>query len=246
MTQIKVEHSSIGIVIAEGNFPDNRLIVGYIHELFGTVFPPKELAKFVDFSFCLPGYGSATLFDKSEGHDLTWEMYGKSIANILSVINKPIILVGSSKGVMVAIYATLEIPHLVEKLVFYRVPTFGEERTQIKNKYAEIAASLTGEQEFQQFLSSIRDKTSPEILQVIETSGWKKAKKLYQGASLSDLNPSRLKDIQQPIIFIESTFDKFHPSSARDALFVLLVNSVNKRIIPIHELTELDILRGYL
>jgi pimeloyl-ACP methyl ester carboxylesterase len=239
LTQIKVEFPSIGIVIAEGNFPENRLIVGYIHELFGTVRPLKELAKFVDFSFSLPGYGNATLFDKSEDHDLTWEMYGKCIAKILSVINKSIIIVGSSKGVMVAIYATSEIPHLVEKLVFYRVPTFGEKRTQIRNKYAEIAASITGEQEFQQFLSSIGDKTSPEILQVIKASGWKKAKKLYQGASLSDLNPFLLKDIKQPIVFVESTFDKFHSEYARDALFSLLPNSVNKRIVPINELTEL-------
>ncbi|GAA6623003.1 alpha/beta fold hydrolase [Scytonema sp. NUACC26] len=240
MTQIKVEIPSVGIVIAEGNFPDNRLIVGYIHELFGTFLPPKDLAKFVDFSFCLPGYGSATLFDQSEGHDLTWEMYGKSIAKILSAIDKPIILVGSSKGVMVAIYATLEIPHLVEKLIFYRVPTFGEERTQIRNKYAEIAASIAGEQEFHQFLTSIRNKTSPEVLQVIEASGWKKAKKLYQGASLSDLNPLLLKNIQQPIVFIESTFDKFHSKNARDALFSLLSNSINKRIISIDELTKLE------
>lgn len=219
MAQIKVELPFIGIVIAEGNFPDNRLIVGYIHEFFGTVLPPKELAKFVDFSFCLPGYGSATLFDESQGYSLTWEIYGKCIVEILSVINKPIILAGNSKGVMVAIYATLEIPHLVKKLVFYRVPTFGERRTQIRSKYAEIAASITGEQEFQQFIDSIRDKTRPDVLRVIEASGWNKAKKLYQGASLSDLNASLLEDIKQPVDFIENTFDRFHPKYARDALF---------------------------
>jgi hypothetical protein len=242
LIQIKVEIPSIGIVIAQGNFPDNRLIVGYIHEFFGTVLPPQELAPFVDFSFCLPGYANAVLFDESQGHDLTWEMYGKYIAEILFAINKPIILVGNSKGVMVAIYATFEIPHLVKKLVFYRVPTFAEERTYIKNKYAEIAASITAEQEFQKFLESIQDKAHPDVLRVIETSGWNKAKKLYQGASLSDLNPSLLENIKQPVDFIESTFDKFHPKSARDSLFSLLFSSVNKRIIPIKELTELDFL----
>jgi pimeloyl-ACP methyl ester carboxylesterase len=238
LIQIKVEIPSIGTAIAQGNFFDNRLIVGYIHKLFGTVTPPQELASFVDFSLCLPGYAPAELFDGAQGYDLTWEMYGKYTAEILSVINKPTILVGNSKGVMVAIYAAIQIPHLVKKLVFYRVPTFALERTYIKNKYAEIAASIMGEQEFQKFIGAIEDTTHPDVLQVIKTSGWNNAKKLYQGASLSDLNQELLEKIEQPVDFLEHTFDKLHPKSARDSLFSLLLNSVNKRIIPIKKLTE--------
>jgi hypothetical protein len=236
LIQTKLEIPSVGTVTTQGNFTNNPLPIGYIHEFFGIVQPPQELAKFVDFSFCLPGYGDAMLFNEAQGHDLTWEMYGKYVADTLSVINKPMTLVGSSKGVMVAIYATINIPHLINKLVFYRVPTFAKERTYIKNKYADIAASIVGEQEFQKFIDSIQDKTHPDVLQIIKSSGWEKAKKLYQGASLSDLNPLILENIRQPVDFLEYTFDKFHPKSARDSLFSLLINSANKRIIPIHSL----------
>lgn len=161
MIQIKVEIPSIGIVIAQGNFPDNRLIVGYIHEFFGTVIPPQELAPFVDFSFCLPGYANVALFDESQGHDLTWEMYGKYIVKILSAINKPIILVGNSKGVMVAIYATFEIPNLVKKLVFIECQHLLKNVLTLKINMQKLLPQSQESRNFKNFLTPYKIKRIP-------------------------------------------------------------------------------------
>lgn len=241
LTNIKVEIPKIGIVTANGNFSSKRPIVAYIHEFLGTPFPPKELEQFIDFSFCLPGYEQATLDNICPGQRLTWETYGKCIAQTIAVIDKPVILVGNSMGVMVGIYACLELPHLIEKLLLYRVPTFGETRILLRKKYEEISSSITGEEEFNHFLNSIQSKVSSDILQVIKKVGWQTLKKLYQGASLSDLDLSLLKQLKQPIVFIEQqTFDWVHPKESRDLLFSCLPKIVDKKIVPITKLIKSD------
>ena len=238
---IKVEIPEIGIVTVNGKIPNGYPIVAYIHYFLGTSFPPKELEEFIHISFCLPGYEQATLDYTCPGHILTWETYGKCIAQTIAVIDKPIILVGDSMGVMVGIYACLELPHLIEKLVFYRVPTFGDSRTAIKTKYREIAALIKGEDKFIDFLNSIQNKVSSDILQLMTTVGWKIVKKLYEGASFSDLDTSLLKLLKHPIIFIEQqTFDSVHPKESRDLLYSYLPKTVDKKIVPITKLMKSD------
>lgn len=241
LKHIRVEIPKIGTVTANGNFSSKRPIVAYIHEFLGIPFPPKELEKFIDFSFCLPGYEQETLDNRCPGQMLTWETYGKCIAQTIAVIDKPIILVGNSMGVMVGIYACLELPHLIEKLVLYRVPTFGEKRILLKERYTEIATSITGEEEFNNFLNSIQTKVSSDILKVIKKLGWHTVKKLYQGASLSDIDLSLLKHLKHPIVFAEQqTFDWVHPKESRDLLFSYLPKIVHKKIVPIAKLIKSD------
>lgn len=221
----------LGAVSIDGKLNGNHNIA-YIPELFGDVLPIEEIRNFITCSIILPGYKDAELNPNSNGTMLTWKEYGRCVATALKSINKPFVLVGSSKGAMIAIYTASIVPNLVTKLVLYRIPRFQHLRKNLQKKYSSIAQSITNEDKFCSFLDKIRDNTSSEILNNLEHSGWEISKKLYMGASVSELEIEVLRSVTQPILLLELDvlYDELHPKEALDNLLNYKSNKNIKKI----------------
>ncbi|NEO76510.1 hypothetical protein [Moorena sp. SIO4G3] len=209
----------LGAVIIDGKLNPNYNIA-YIPELFGDALPIESVRPFITCLITLPGYKDAELNPTCHGTMLTWKEYGRCVATALKSINQPFTLVGSSKGAMIAIYTAVLVPNLVTKLVLYRIPRFQSLRENLQKKYAGIAQSIIDEVNFYKFLDKIRDKTSYKILQNLEHTGWEISKKLYMGASVSELDLEVFKNVTQPIILLEQDFlyDDLHPKEALENL----------------------------
>lgn len=224
--QIRVDIPLIGSLLVNGDIPKDQPVIAYIHEFFGKSTPPDKISQVINCSFVLPGYEEAVLAKECEGHILTWEKYGKAVAKTIETIDTSFILIGNSMGAMVAIYAAAH-TSLIEQLTLYRIPRFGLARTHLRQKYKDISYSLADQKIYSQFLKTIRGKTSPNIMHVLEKTEWSTAKKLYEGASLSDLDPSVITQLTQSVTLLEHEFegDYLHPKEAHDALHVLLLSS---------------------
>jgi pimeloyl-ACP methyl ester carboxylesterase len=221
---IQVSIPLLGDLLVDGEIAQDQPSVAYIHEFCGESLPPEQFRSFVNCSFILPGYGEAVLAEECEGNQLTWERYGKAVAETIERIHQPFTLVGNSMGAMVAIYAAAQ-TSLINQLVLYRIPRFGETRLKLNEKYRGISHSITDEDTYVQFLKTIHENTSPSALNVLERTRWDIAKKLYEGASLSDFNPSVLMQLTQSVTLLEHEFegDYLHPKEAHDALQSLLL-----------------------
>lgn len=221
-SQITVE--LLGSILIDGEIMKDRPSIAYIHEFFGDSSPPEQFHSMIDCSLILPGYEGAVLSDECEGNCLTWERYGRAVAEAIQSIHLPFTLVGNSMGAMVAMYAAMN-TSLIDKIILYRIPRFGEARLSLRRKYQEISHSITDENTYTKFLVSINEHTDPSVIRVLEKTKWNIAKKLYEGASLSDLDLTVLHQIKQSVILVEHDFkkDHLHPKEAYDLLQSLLV-----------------------
>ena len=133
---------------------------------------------------------------------------------------------------MIAIYTACIVPNLVTKLVLYRIPRFQHLRKNLQKKYSSIAQSITNEDKVCSFLDKIRDNTSSEILNNLKHSGWEISKKLYMGASVSELEIEVLRSVTQPILLLELDvlYDELHPKEALDNLLNYKSNKNIKKI----------------
>jgi len=215
--------SLLGSILIDGEIMKDRPSIAYIHEFFGDSSPPEQFHSMIDCSLILPGYEGAVLSDECEGNCLTWERYGGAVAEAIQSIQSPFTLVGNSMGAMVAIYAAMN-TSLIDKIILYRIPRFGEARLSVRKKYQEISHSITDENTYTQFLKAINEHTDPSVMRVLEKTRWNIARKLYDGASLSDLDPTVLHQMQQSVILVEHDFkeDYLHPKEAYHSLQSLL------------------------
>jgi len=223
--------SPLGDVVIDGTLNESQNIA-YIPELFGDIVPHEEFRRFVTCSISPPGYGEAKLSPDCKGKMLTWKEYGKCLAKALEEIKQPLTLLGNSKGAMIALYTAVLVPNLVNHLILYRIPRFGSIRNHLQEKYLGIAQSMTGEAVFSEFLDAIRENTSPTILKNLRSNGWEKSKKLYEGASVSELDSTILHHLIQPVFLIDNDcwYDKLHPKQSLELLYNLFPNQNVQKI----------------
>jgi pimeloyl-ACP methyl ester carboxylesterase len=233
-----VVQTLLGDLIINGEIYEDKSNVAYIPELFGALRPDKYIQDHITCSLRLPGYKDAKLSPYCKGSMLTWEAYGRCVAEALKAVQQKTTLIGSSKGAMVALYASILVPELIERVVVCKVPLFSPLRDAMKNKYSGISRRIVDEETFYAFLGRIRGKTHPDVMRVIEESGWENAKKLYEGASFSEMDVLTLKKVHLPTFLIEqkSYFDAFHPKKAFDLLYKNLDESITIKVHSVEEI----------
>lgn len=247
MTTTKIVESPLGrISITFNSEFTPGLSKIYINEFLGTAAPPQKLQDVVDGFITLPGYEGMPIKQDTPGKNLCWQVYGKAVAALLkNVVSKPVGLLGNSMGAMIAIYAALEPDSIVDHLVLYRVPTFGELRGEIHSKYGGIANSIVNDDVFNDFLTRIDSRENATFIRTLKAAGWQSAKKLYAGAANSDLNPSVLKNIRVPVYFLidPEEVDEVHPETAKDKMFSLMTGKNAKEFIQLKDLKDKSVVR---
>lgn len=213
----------------------------YVGEFLGNATPPAELEGVVDGFITFPGYGNNPLHSNVSGSLLTWEHYGKALSLILAKLSfRPVGLLGNSMGAMTSIYAALEDPSLIDHLVLYKIPNFGDMRKNISGKYNHVSESIIDEKSFQIFVRKAQGKVDDNVMAVLESLKWKDAKKLYLGAAKSNLNLENISILAMPIYFLENPIelDAVHPLEAQEYLFTLMTGASTKKRIQASELRE--------
>lgn len=230
----------LGELVIEGEIHAHQKNVAYIPELFGNTLPSRSIKGYATCSFILPGYEKAKLAPKCKGSMLTWKEYGQCVAEALQHVQQEFTLIGCSKGAMVALYASTLAPKFINRVIVYKIPLFGSLRAVIKDKYAGISQRIVNEETFLFFLDKIRDQTPTDIMKVIKRSGWENAKKLYEGASVSEMDINTLKRVSAPIVLVEdnTSFDKLHSRKAFDLLYEKLPKGSTTKVLTLKQYFE--------